>query len=465
MKRGILFLVIILFFSIGLSGQTDSLQREVNYSLMDVAYKGKTDSVLYWLQSGAEVDARNAGSQETALMYAAQQGHLDIVKILLENGADPNLEPRNNEEALIRAVATGQQKVAEELIRYGAKLQQTGNLDKTPLHYAAGYGFYYIVDMLIYYGAEIDNTARNNVTPLLLCISAGYPSVAELLIRNGADLNIANNQGMSPLMLAAHYNMVKLVKLLLKKGARINAESEENNTALSMAIRSGNPEIADTLIRAGANVNHRLNENMSILTYSKIIGVDTLTDILKANGASQNAKPYFDHWMFRYGINANTDDAIFGTHFAWHEVKTNMHISLGFSARYWAQQVWEEQSDNHIYQYWERRFVFPLSIDKFFNLSYNYQKQTSLFVGAKGYYTWGRYRGVNAKPDDKFGLAPRLGIYRKTSNSFAFSLHYEYLNLEQEKISPHRVVLSINILSLLAEEIEENAQTQNLLYY
>jgi hypothetical protein len=204
---------------------------------------------------------------------------------------------------------------------------------------------------------------------------------------------------------------------------------------------------------------------MSVLTYSKISGFDTISDILKANGASQNAKPYFDRFMFRYGVSANTGDAIFGTHFAWHEVKSNMHISVGFSTRYWAQQVWEEQSGDVIHQYWERRFVLPLSVDKLFNLSYSYRKQTSLFAGVKGYYTWGRYRGVNAKPDDKFGLAPRLGIYRKTSNSFAYSLHYEYFNLKQQKISPHRIVLSINILGLIADELEENEQTKYLLNY
>ncbi len=462
--RVFLSFLIIILFSVQLFAQEEN-RDSLNFALMDAAYEGKTDTVLQLLNTGADVNARNEYSRETPLMYASQQGHLDVVKILLKSGAEVNLKPRNEEGALIRATTLGHLKVAEELIRYGADVTQTGILSRTALHYAAMYGNYYLADMLLYYNANINATARYNVTPLMTAIAAGYPDIAELLVRKGADVTVKDTEGFTALMLASRYGYHKLAGLLLQQGAQPADTTKKNNNALSLAVAAGNLATADTLLNYKANPNHLIKGNLSTMVLAKSSGNDSLYDLLKARGGSSNMKPYFDYFVFRYDISANDDDAIFGTHIGLHEVKSNTNVTLGFSMRYFAKRVHEKQTDDLIHQYWERRYVLPLTIDKLFDLIHNHNKRFSVFAGVKGYYTWGRYRGVEARPDDKFGISPRAGLFWRTSEVFALSLHYEYFNLNQKTVSPHRIVLSFYLHGFLSETPREESKAGYIVKY
>lgn len=463
--RHIAIIILLLVTFNTLTGQTEGQKDSLDYALMDVAWNGNQDSVIRLIKAGADVNAKNDYSQETPLIYAAQQGHLDVVKILLHNGADPDVNPRNDEGALIRAVAMGHLNIAEEIVRYGGNVNQRGILSKTALHYAVAFGYYYIADMLIYYGADINATARYNVTPLMLSITAGYPAISELLIRKEAKLNITDSDGYSALMLASKYGLHKLAGLMVKQGAKINLISQKNNTALTLAIQFNQVAVADTLISNGADVNHKINEQLTPLTLAKSLGNDSIKDLLSDHGASQNLIPYNDIVLFRYSISGNTDDALFGTHLGFHEVKSNMNITLGFSTRYFAKRIIEQQSSTKYHQYWERRYLFPLTIDKLFNLSRKFPNKYALFAGVKGYYTWGRYRGVTHKPNDNFGVSPRLGFYWKANRNFGMSLHYEYFDLNQKTVNPHRVVLNFVLHFPRGSYLNEQSKAEAIYQY
>ncbi|MCF8330897.1 MAG: ankyrin repeat domain-containing protein [Bacteroidales bacterium] len=455
-----------LLFTISIiTAQPKEQKDSLDYALMDAAWNGNADSVIYLIKSGADVNVKNDYSQETPLIYAAQQGHLDVVKILLHNGADPDVNPRNEEEALIRAIAMGYLEVAEEIVRYGGDVNQRGKLEKTALHYAAAFGYYYIADMLIYYNADINATARYDVTPLMLSISAGYPAISELLIRKKAKLNMTDSEGYSALMLASKYGFHKLTGLMVEKGAKINLKTQSNSTALTFAIQYNHVAVADTLIKHGAEVNHKINDPITLLTLAKSLGNDSIRNLLSDHGAKQNLIPYNDIVLFRYSISGNTDDALFGTHLGFHEVKSNTNVTLGFSTRYFAKRVIEQQSSNLYYQYWERRYLIPLTIDKLFSFSKKYQNKYALFAGIKGYYTWGRYRGVIQKPNDNFGISPRFGFYWKANRDFGMSLHYEYFDLNQETVSPHRVVLNLILHFSTDSELKAESKAEEIYKY
>ncbi|MFO8087602.1 MAG: ankyrin repeat domain-containing protein [Bacteroidales bacterium] len=438
-RLGLIFILI--FVSIHIFGQSEK-NDSLDYALMDAAWEGDIDSVVYLLKAGADVNAKNDYSSETPLIYAAQQGNTDIVKILLHNGADPEIIPRNDEPAMIRATALGYMDVVEEIIRYGGDVNQRGKNNRTALHYASTYGHYFLVDMLLYYGALPDARARYDVTPLMNAINAGQPSVAELLIRKGAKANLSNSEGYTPLMLAAQNGMDTLSLILINNGADVSKTNIHNETALSLAVVYDHMATADSLIQHGANVNHQINNKNTILTLAQRYSSQAMVDLLKKHGATQNMTPNFDLILLSYSINMNTDDALFGTHFGYHEIKSNINISMGFSLRYFAKRVLTEQKPDLFHQYWERRYLMPLNIDKLFNLSKTQQNKWALMAGIKTYYTWGRYRGVNDKPDDDFGIAPRIGIYWRPGPIGGISLNYEYMDLHQNTVSPHRINLS-----------------------
>lgn len=464
MRRYILVTVLLLSSLITFS-QNKAEKDSLNYALMDAAWAGKQDSVLLLIKEGANVDARNDYSQETPLMYAAQQGHMDVVKILLANGASPDLEPINSEGALIRATTMGHLDVVEELIRNGANINQTGKLDRTALHYATSFGYYYITDMLLYYEADIDNQARYDVTPLMCAIAAGYPEIAELLIRKGANPEIRDANGFNALMLASQLGYHKLCGLLIQKDSPLEDTTNQNNTALSLAVINNNYHAADTLLRRNANVNHRLSASQTPLTMAKSSGSDSLQKLLKVNGGKQNAYPYFDYFLFSYGSSFNSDDAIFGTYMGLHEVKTNINASLGFSLRYFRKRVLNEVQPDVFNQHWEQRFFLPLKVDKMFSLSNDYQNKLAVFAGLKGFYSWGSYRGVNDKPDDFWGLAPRAGLYWKPVSEFGISVNYEYMNLHQQTVSPHRISIYLIFNGFLNERTKDISKVNHLLKY
>ncbi|MFO8054861.1 MAG: ankyrin repeat domain-containing protein, partial [Bacteroidales bacterium] len=324
---------------------------------------------------------------------------------------------------------------------------------------------YYIADMLLFYDARINFKAKYQVTAVMLAITSGYPEIAELLIRKGADLTISDSDGFTPLMLSAKYGYHKLTGLILKRYNQTEDTSRQNHTALSMAVAEGHITTTDTLLRNGANATHFITNNLSPITLTQIHGNDSLKALLKENGAKQNYKPFLDLAFFKYSISANPDDAIFGTHGGVHEIKSNTNISLGFSARYFAKRVMKKQQENLFHQYWERRYVIPLTIDKLFDLSKSYQKQLSLMAGLKTWYTWGRFRGVKDKPKDAFGLSPRAGIYWRSSGAFGVSIHYEYFNLKQQTVSPHRIILSFKLYHALYKKNLEPGKAEELSWY
>merc|ERR1719204_2579878 len=88
---------------------------------MTASYSGKfLDIVRLLLEYGAEVDMQTRHGGMTALMKASSEGHTAIVRELLDNDADVNLESKTGEDALLVAISRGNLETVCELLRYGA---------------------------------------------------------------------------------------------------------------------------------------------------------------------------------------------------------------------------------------------------------------------------------------------------------------------------------------------------------
>lgn len=96
---------------------------------------GKKDSVAFLINQGVNVNAKLEDSDSTALHYATANGYLGIVKLLIENKADINIEDKKV-SPLNLAIMQEQTKIAKLLIENGAKLNSQDMLGNTPLHNA-----------------------------------------------------------------------------------------------------------------------------------------------------------------------------------------------------------------------------------------------------------------------------------------------------------------------------------------
>ena len=159
---------------------------------------------------------------ESPVADAAMRGDLDVVRELLERGADVNLAQGDGMTALHWAGEVGDAAMAEMLIYAGANIDAFTRLgDFTPLLIAAEAGNGPVVQVLVEAGADVEaRTAVGGATALHYASQAGSVVAVETLLDAGADPDVRQTAwGQTPLMFAASLNRVEALQLLLDRGA------------------------------------------------------------------------------------------------------------------------------------------------------------------------------------------------------------------------------------------------------
>ncbi len=193
----------------------------------------------------------NAGKKASALLpMVAKRGYVDAAKILIDLGADKNVD---NGSPLREATDAGQKEMVETLIAKGADVNAKGAdvnpVEWSALHICAEKDRTDIAKCLIAAGADIDAA---DWTPLM---EAAYyhKDMAELLIAEGADINRVSSSGWTVLNGALDANRLDIAELLLERGVKPNTKGE-NLSALHFAAWY-RPHFFDLLIAKGADVN------------------------------------------------------------------------------------------------------------------------------------------------------------------------------------------------------------------
>jgi ankyrin repeat protein len=271
------------------------------------AQSGDLDVVKLLLESGADINGSKPFSA-TALHYAAGNGHETVVRFLLSRGADPNGESAIGITPLGLAVAKGYRTVASTLLQAGATVTNKasnsggyiGNIaieihkGETALHIASRSGYPAIVSLLLTNGAPVDAVDSEQQTPLCLAVQHRDLDAATKLLTGGASPNIGKEP---PLYLAAGgYGDENMVQTLLKAGADPNLQSSgvfgENTTPLGAAIKRSRIAIVKVLLQAHADPN-KTGINGWPLIYNAISKPEILKLLLDA-GANPNPEsiPY-----------------------------------------------------------------------------------------------------------------------------------------------------------------------------
>lgn len=167
----------------------------------------------------------------TALLLAAQYGHVDVCKYLIDKRSQVNAKNSQGFTALHYAARAGLDEMCEALIKDG----------KADVNVRSGFGD----------------------TPLYLCSGNGKVSTCTLLIKNGADVNAAIDSGETPLHAATRADDFETCELLIKSGSNVNVADMCGVTPLHIAVSRSNYELCDLFVKSGANVNAKPNFNDS----------------------------------------------------------------------------------------------------------------------------------------------------------------------------------------------------------
>ena len=154
--------------------------------LHEPAGRGDLDQVKKMIEKGAKVDKKDTAGQ-TALMYAAESGKLDVVTYLIEQGANVN--------AISGKMGRG-----------------------TPLIYAAAANQIETVEYLLEHGANINSTTPyHHETALIWAVGNGNIEIVKLLLEHGADKTIKTKEGDGVMDLAKKLNREDILTLLEEK--------------------------------------------------------------------------------------------------------------------------------------------------------------------------------------------------------------------------------------------------------
>lgn len=257
----------------------------------------------------------------TPLMYAAEVGSLEAMRILIDRGADVNAQNDVASTALMWSVSDPAK--VRLLLEHGADVNLISETGRTALIIAAFTNpSADVVRLLLAKGASVKAMDTRHVTPMNAATFGNDLATVRLLIEAGADIETPDTFiGLTPLMNAAGNRNVEAVKLLLSKGAQVNAVSKTQNlpkiqtgtvqfggwTPLLMAAAFGPPESVNLLLDSHARIDAQDYRGFTPLMLA--IGTDRYDhrtiNALVNHGADQHLKNRDGEtaldWAYKFG--------------------------------------------------------------------------------------------------------------------------------------------------------------------
>jgi len=256
-------------------------------ALICAADRGHLDCLQALIAAKAQIDVGN-NEGATPLIFAAQNGHLDCVKALITAKAQLNLGDKDEETALMHAAEQGKSDCVEALIDAGAQLNKTDKVDSTALIWAASGGYPDCILALLAAGAKIDHKDKYGHTALTRAAENGHPDSMQALITARSDVAHA-------LRFAIKYNKSLSIKHLLFSGVDANMPiTSKNETALYLAAKKGNKDTVLELLLKQANANQANADGITPLMIASQKGhIDIVNMLIKLTGpkaVDSNAK-------------------------------------------------------------------------------------------------------------------------------------------------------------------------------
>ncbi|KAG1664676.1 Kinase D-interacting substrate [Nymphon striatum] len=229
---------------------------------------GKLEIVKELINHGADVNAED-NDNWTALLIAAKEGHNKVVSLLLERGAEIEHKDMNGWTALLWVSYKGHLSTAKILLHYFANVNAHGQYNLSSLAWASGRNRLSLVQELLAYGAKVNQADKYGTTPLVWACRKGSLEVVNELLKAGANVDccwngllfifaiigLILNYSWTPLLVATTGNFSDVVLLLLDHKPNVNATDKDGCTALTIACKHGNNVIVKALLSCGAYVN------------------------------------------------------------------------------------------------------------------------------------------------------------------------------------------------------------------
>lgn len=273
-----------------------------NTPLIIASGRGRVDVIRILLEYGAQVDEATAFGlfeSKSAIAWASSQGRVDAVSLLLQAGANPHFPSAKGvflgKTPMMWACSQGRTDVVRVLLAAGVDVNYAspiGNFKgKTSLMWASSQGRLDTVAVLLEAGADVNAVDADGVSALSWASGSetsdndgykkglmekankGHFEVVKKLLLYGAKPDLRDKDGITAIMYASFHGHTRAVQTLLNHGADASVMNKAGKTALQLALNAGFSDTAGVIINGPTIINLPIHELMETSTCGWILSV------------------------------------------------------------------------------------------------------------------------------------------------------------------------------------------------
>ncbi|OWR50221.1 serine/threonine-protein phosphatase 6 regulatory ankyrin repeat subunit C [Danaus plexippus plexippus] len=213
------------------------------------------------MEYGADVSLHTRQNHETAFHFCAIAGNNDVLTEMITDMSATDVSRALNKQnsigwtPLLIACHRGHMELVNTLLSNHARVDVFDVEGRSALHLAAERGFLQVCDALLTNKAFINSKARNGRTALHLAAMNGYAHLVKFLIRDhNAMIDVLTLKKQTPLHLAAAFGQIEVCKLLLELGANIDATDELGQKPIHAAAQNNFSEVVQLFLQQHPNL-------------------------------------------------------------------------------------------------------------------------------------------------------------------------------------------------------------------
>ena len=228
--------------------------------LMNTVLAGHDECAEALIKTGLDVNLRMSDSKTSVINVAAKYGNYNVLKLLIQAGADVNLTDRYGETALMFAAANNNDHCIDMLIQAGADVKKRSSTGSDALMKAVGISYWKVL-----------NAHRSDLVKeaFVTAIAEGHTDRVLQIIQSGADVNV-KEFGPKYMHEAISSANISCVQIFMEAGVDVNNDVNTWNSVLLSAVSSGkrvSGRMISLLLRHRAPVNHRKERGQIALDY------------------------------------------------------------------------------------------------------------------------------------------------------------------------------------------------------
>ena len=290
----------------------EKMNSELMTPLFTAADRGSPRVFTFLLDHGASQNWSASG--EDILQFTSRRGRLELVKILISRGANPNhfLSESFGIKTASLVLRHAPRKLKNYVINAGYQEDQDINelikvdhgANMSPLQCAVCCGHQEVAQVLLECGANVHYTTTTGWTTMHFAAWAGQRSLIQLIQRYTGNLSALSNGGWSALHCAAWRGRTSAGDYLMNQGIHTDLYSRDMQTPLHLAAFQGHDEMVSSLLSWGSNAEARTNKGLTPLHLAAAEGHDLAVQVLLDHGANRDATSNRGESAFTLAMNS-----------------------------------------------------------------------------------------------------------------------------------------------------------------